>query len=271
MIQLDAHLDIYNLTDCTAELSHGNFLLHAEGSLPDIVNIGHRDLFLPADHIEKHYRQTISSLETTHDPHGTLAKVEKLLRHAKRVFLDIDCDVFDPAFFTATSHPMPFGLAPAFVPRLIQTIGSHRLAGVAISEFTWSRSQRPEPKHVGMVAGMDLVESATKNRAIRGRNAVELYSIYHRRYLFARCRPKCRTRDGRCNSVGSLCFRYGRCYPAPFWRSPSQKPVPRRRSLHVLNGNSSGETGPTFVEKAHAQATRNILDCRMAVSGDAQL
>ncbi len=144
VIQLDAHLDIYNLTDCTAELSHGNFLLHAEGSLPDIVNIGHRDLFLPADHIEKHYRQTISSLETTHDPHGTLAKVEKLLRHAKRVFLDIDCDVFDPAFFTATSHPMPFGLAPAFVPRLIQTIGSHRLAGVAISEFEPGRDRNDQ-------------------------------------------------------------------------------------------------------------------------------
>jgi len=30
VIQLDAHLDIYHLSDCTAELSHGNFLLHAE-------------------------------------------------------------------------------------------------------------------------------------------------------------------------------------------------------------------------------------------------
>src|SRR5262245_66153920 len=31
VVQLDAHLDIYNLADCTAELSHGNFLLHAAG------------------------------------------------------------------------------------------------------------------------------------------------------------------------------------------------------------------------------------------------
>src|SRR5271170_2357682 len=28
VIQFDAHLDIYNLSDCTEKLSHGNFLLH---------------------------------------------------------------------------------------------------------------------------------------------------------------------------------------------------------------------------------------------------
>src|SRR3954453_20336471 len=50
VVQLDAHLDIYNLADCTEELSHGNFLLHAEGPLPAVVNVGSRDLFLPAEH-----------------------------------------------------------------------------------------------------------------------------------------------------------------------------------------------------------------------------
>src|SRR5262245_38925861 len=48
-VQFDAHLDVYNLTDCTTEPSHGNFLLHAEGPLPPIVHVGHRDLFLPHD------------------------------------------------------------------------------------------------------------------------------------------------------------------------------------------------------------------------------
>ena len=43
VIQLDGHLDIYNLADCTPELSHGNFLLHAEAPLPAVVNVGHRD------------------------------------------------------------------------------------------------------------------------------------------------------------------------------------------------------------------------------------
>ena len=39
VIQFDAHLDVYNLSDCTAELSHGNFLLHGAGPLPAIVNV----------------------------------------------------------------------------------------------------------------------------------------------------------------------------------------------------------------------------------------
>ena len=45
-MQLDGHLDIYNLSDCTEELSHGNFLLHADAPLPRIITAGHRDLFL---------------------------------------------------------------------------------------------------------------------------------------------------------------------------------------------------------------------------------
>ena len=51
VVQFDAHLDIYNLSDCTAELSHGNFLLHAAGPLPAIINVGHRELLLRADYI----------------------------------------------------------------------------------------------------------------------------------------------------------------------------------------------------------------------------
>ena len=49
VVQLDAHLDIYNLSDCTTELSHGNFLLHADRPLPRIVNLGHRELLLRPD------------------------------------------------------------------------------------------------------------------------------------------------------------------------------------------------------------------------------
>src|SRR5438552_4278416 len=47
VVQFDAHLDIYNLSDNPPELNHGNFLRHADGPLPPIINVGHRDLFLP--------------------------------------------------------------------------------------------------------------------------------------------------------------------------------------------------------------------------------
>src|SRR5262249_21689323 len=46
VIQFDGHLDIYDLADCTTELSHGNFLRHVDGPLPAIVNLGHRDQVL---------------------------------------------------------------------------------------------------------------------------------------------------------------------------------------------------------------------------------
>src|SRR6266581_2694656 len=49
VIQFDAHLDIYHLSDCTDQLSHGNFLLHAEGGLPAIINVGSRELLLTPD------------------------------------------------------------------------------------------------------------------------------------------------------------------------------------------------------------------------------
>src|SRR5207302_3102241 len=55
VIQLDAHLDIYDLADCTEELSHGNFLLHAVQPLPRIINLGSRELLLTREHIAKYY------------------------------------------------------------------------------------------------------------------------------------------------------------------------------------------------------------------------
>ena len=144
VIQLDAHLDIYNLSDCTEELSHGNFLLHATTPLPTVINIGHRDLFLPTEHVATHFQRSISALETLSDPTAVIAEVERAARKAKRVFLDIDCDVFDPAFFPATTHPLPFGLAPAFVPQLMRAIGVKRFAGVALSEFEPGRDRQDQ-------------------------------------------------------------------------------------------------------------------------------
>src|SRR5258708_4670593 len=67
IVQLDAHLDIYNLSDCTSELSHGNFLLHAEGALPRIVNLGHRELLLRPEYIQKYYHANFSPAELALD------------------------------------------------------------------------------------------------------------------------------------------------------------------------------------------------------------
>jgi arginase family enzyme len=135
VLQFDAHLDIYNLADCTAELSHGNFLMHVEGKLPAIVNVGHRELLLKPDYIARYYRQTFSGAELALDPEPALVAVQEACADAEAVFLDIDCDVLDPAYFPAVVHPLPMGLSPQLLLRFLDAAWSPRVLGCAVSEF----------------------------------------------------------------------------------------------------------------------------------------
>ncbi len=141
VIQLDAHLDVYNLSDCTAELSHGNFLLHCEGQLPRIVNVGSRELLLRPDHVARYYAATFPASELAIDPTPALGRITELSRSATRVFVDIDCDVLDPAFFGAVSHPMPFGISPQLLLQVLDAAWSGPVAGVALSEFEPARDR----------------------------------------------------------------------------------------------------------------------------------
>lgn len=135
VVQFDAHLDIYNLSDCTAELSHGNFLLHCDGPLPALLNIGHRELLLRPDYVERYYQWTCPASELAVDPEAALERVRKACAAADRVFLDVDCDCFDPAFFPALSHPLPFGISPQLLLRFIEAAWSPKVGGMAFSEF----------------------------------------------------------------------------------------------------------------------------------------
>jgi agmatinase len=143
-VQFDAHLDIQNFAASTTEPSHGNFLLHAEGALPTVINIGHRDLLLQPDHVRKYYRRAISAAELTDRFTEVLEEVASLCRSAERVFLDLDCDVFDPACFAAVTHPVPFGLQPRDLLRIVDAVWSDRVAGVAISEYDPGRDRNDE-------------------------------------------------------------------------------------------------------------------------------
>lgn len=139
ILQLDAHLDIYNLSDCTSELSHGNFLLHAEKPLPMVVNVGHRELLLRPEYVQKFYHASFSASDLAMDGVSVLGKLREMCASVERVFLDLDCDVFDPAYFPAVAQPRPFGLNPLFVVQLLGAIGIERLSGFAISEFDPAR------------------------------------------------------------------------------------------------------------------------------------
>jgi|SRR5262245_21760731 len=141
VLQFDAHLDAYNLADCTDELSHGNFLLHAEAPLPAIINVGSRDLFLPADHVRRHFREVLSAEDVASDSNRVVGRLAELVRPASRVWVDIDCDVFDPAYFPATQHPMPMGLSPAFLLSVLTAVWSEKVVGVSVSEFDPGRDR----------------------------------------------------------------------------------------------------------------------------------
>lgn len=144
VIQFDAHLDIYNLTDCSAELSHGNYLLHCAGALPPLINVGNRELLLHPDHVRKFYRETFPASSLAGNLEPALQRVQQAANRAKRVFLDIDCDVFDPAFFPAVSHPLPCGLSPRELLRFLDAAWSERVIGVAISEFDPGRDHHDQ-------------------------------------------------------------------------------------------------------------------------------
>jgi arginase family enzyme len=141
VVQFDAHLDIHHFSDCTPELSHGNFLLHCAEPLPPLCNIGHRELLLQPDYINNYYQMTFPADALALDPEPALRHLRKACQRAPRVFLDIDCDVFDPTFFPAVSEPVPFGLTPLLFLRLLDAAWSGRVAGVALSEYNPSRDR----------------------------------------------------------------------------------------------------------------------------------
>jgi agmatinase len=141
VLQFDAHLDVYNLAGCTEELSHGNFLLHAESPLPTIINIGSRDLFLRDDHVRKHYREVFAAERVASDPDRVVKRLTGLAMKADRVWIDVDCDVFDPAYFPAVQHRQPMGLSPAFGLRVLAAVWSEKVVGVSFSEFDPGRDR----------------------------------------------------------------------------------------------------------------------------------
>jgi arginase family enzyme len=135
VVQFDAHLDIHHFADCTAEPSHGNFLLHCDGPLPALINVGHRELLLTAEHVGKQFRQTFPAAELAVDAAPGLTALRAATAAARRVWIDLDWDVLEPAYFPAVARPVPFGLTPLMLLRLLDAVWSRKVAGVMLSEF----------------------------------------------------------------------------------------------------------------------------------------
>jgi arginase family enzyme len=141
-IQFDAHLDIYNLTDCTSELSHGNFLLHSAEKVPGLINVGSRELLLTPGYISKYYQHIFPAANLAVDAEAPRRLLQQASLGSPRVVIDIDCDVFDPSVFPAVSQPAPFGLSQEQFLRLLDAAWSPRVVGVCLSEFDPARDRQ---------------------------------------------------------------------------------------------------------------------------------
>ena len=135
VVQFDAHLDIQDFHDTTAELSHGNFLKHAAGRLPRIVHVGHRDLFVAPVEIAKTFEAVYPASQIAVDLDGVADSLRKRARSAKRVWIDLDCDAIDPVFLPAVHQPLPFGLTPPAFLKLVDAAWAGNVVGLSISEF----------------------------------------------------------------------------------------------------------------------------------------
>jgi len=143
VVQFDAHLDVHQFQDIHPTPANGNFLLHADGPLPTVVNVGHRDLFLlPAD-IRAAFAATHSALQLATQPEKVIADLRKRAAKAARVWIDIDADVFDPAELTGVHRPLPFGPPAVQVLRLLDELWeTGKVIGLSISEFDPGRDAR---------------------------------------------------------------------------------------------------------------------------------
>jgi agmatinase len=142
VVQFDAHLDIYSFHDTTTELSNGNFLKHFERPSPRLVNVGHRDLFLTHGEIAGTFEGVYSAEEIAIDLDRVAAELQAKAAEAKHVWIDLDCDALDPAAMPAVPQPLPFGLLPTVLLKLLNSVWSEKVVGLSISEFDPGRDMR---------------------------------------------------------------------------------------------------------------------------------
>lgn len=142
VVQLDAHIDIHRFHDTVEELSHGNFLRHINwNGPPRLVHLGNRDLLLPADDKKRFVAEEISAEAWMSDEAGALAQVAEATASWDRILIDLDVDVFDPAFLPGIARPVPWGVDAWRVLRMMQSLPWGKVAGLAISEFCPGRDR----------------------------------------------------------------------------------------------------------------------------------
>ena len=136
VIQLDAHLDCYDLADTTDELNHGNFLKElTPKQRPKIAHVGNRDLFLTPKDVKPHADAVFSIDRVAANFDDGKTELTAMIAKTKRVWLDLDVDALDPAFAPAVHQQSPCGLTPQQLLTLLLLIPPAKFFGFSISEY----------------------------------------------------------------------------------------------------------------------------------------
>jgi arginase family enzyme len=163
VVQFDAHLDVYAFHDTTEELSHGNYLTHFEAPRPRLVNVGHRDLFLTDAEIGETFEAVYPAWQVAADVARVGAALRAKVSAAKRVWIDLDCDAFDPSVLPAVAEPLPFGLLPPTFLALFEAAWSGNVVGMSVSEFDPGRDLRDASLNVlGWLVEFVLLKAAAR-------------------------------------------------------------------------------------------------------------
>jgi arginase family enzyme len=163
VVQFDAHLDVYAFHDTTEELSHGNFLTHFEAPRPRLVNVGHRDLFLTDAEAGETFEAVYPAWEVAADAARVASELRAKAGAAKRVWIDLDADAFDPSALPAVAAPLPFGLLPPAFLALFEAAWGGNVAGVSVSEFDPGRDVRDTGLNLlGWLVEYVLLKAATR-------------------------------------------------------------------------------------------------------------
>ena len=101
-----------------------------------------RDLFLTPAAIGETFAATFPASEVAADAERVAGALRRLARSADRVWVDLDCDAFDPAYLPAVQEPLPFGLAPPAFLKLLDAVWSEKVVGLSVSEFDPGRDVR---------------------------------------------------------------------------------------------------------------------------------
>lgn len=140
IIHLDAHMDIideYQGEKC----SHATVMKRIHDLNPkEIIEIGIRSGSLE----EKNFieKQDNIAIFTSHEAKRNFQAIEKklsLIDKEEPIYLTIDIDVLDPSYVGEVGNPIPNGISPAIIERLLEILSKKNIIGFDLVEVATNK------------------------------------------------------------------------------------------------------------------------------------